>query len=104
MSLAITHFSVGVCSVVGFLYLTQKQQSDFRLLYLFGGGLFAMIPDMSKLVGGSYPIVESSLMNIFFFHNGLDLIDETNSIVIAGLAILCMCVSIVFLTAHTADI
>lgn len=104
MSLAITHFSVGVCSVAVCLYLTQKQQSDLRLLYLFGGGVFAMVPDMSKLVEGSYPVVESSLMNIFFFHNGLDLMDKTNSIVIAGLAIFCMCVSLIFLTAHTADI
>lgn len=99
MSYAITHFSIGViCAAVG-VYVWNKEQSEFILLYLFGGGLFAMMPDSTKLFSGTIPLFQTSLTNIFFFHQFLDtVIDPSDSIIFASVAVFCMLVSVVLLT------
>jgi len=75
MVFAIVHFTVGFVSTLALLWLLPITR--YRLSIAFLGGIWALVPDGSKIFGGSFGAVvetihDGTLANVFFFHGVLD--------------------------------
>ncbi len=96
--LAIAHFAAGVLGALALLiwypnlvhqYIGNLIKND--LFFVLGSGLFAMIPDISKLIPSLKSFHDSILNNIFWFHGILDKYPDTAqaaSVIIASAGIL----------------
>lgn len=71
--LGITHFAFGA---VGGILINQKLKKD-RLVLPVISGLFAMLPDLNKIIENriSEYMSETIINNIFWFHGFLDSIE-----------------------------
>lgn len=84
MSLALTHFLIGaICSMVLLILINFYNENilRYRVEFIFLGGLFALVPDINKVVflfseqyGDivTYSFHETAVSNLFFFHGILD--------------------------------
>jgi len=75
MVFAIVHFTVGFVSILALLWVLPVTR--YRLTGAFLGGVWALVPDASKILEGSQgEVVETvhdgSLADLFFFHGTLD--------------------------------
>ena len=75
MAFAIVHFTVGFVSVLALLWLFPITR--YRLTGAFLGGIWALVPDASKILDGSREaafetVHDGELANVFFFHGILD--------------------------------
>ena len=90
MSLALTHFAVGATlTALATLYLLPSTQYA-RTLTLCGG-IWGMMPDIhwvSPVYAAELKTLHSSVfMNIFWFHETLDVLDPTDSYLVAAAAV-----------------
>ncbi|MGQ3330831.1 hypothetical protein [Halorubrum sp. FL23] len=90
MSLALTHFAVGATlTALATLYLLPSTQYA-RTLTLCGG-IWGMIPDIhwvSPVYAAELKTLHSSVfMNVFWFHETLDVLDPTDSYTVAAAAV-----------------
>lgn len=94
MSLAITHFAVGVTIV---MILSIVWNRDTHPSLILGGGLWAMFPDAHHIL--ATPTLAEAVAhlhgtvwaNLFFFHRLLDVADPQDSIHVASAALAAMC-------------
>jgi hypothetical protein len=99
--LAIAHFAVGVCGALVLLiffpgalhqYIPNLIKND--VFFLFGSGLFAMLPDINHVVNsGSIKFLldkihESPLMNIFWGHYSLDRLETSANTIIFSVIVI----------------
>jgi len=75
MVFAIVHFTVGFVSILALLWLLPVTR--YRLTGAFLGGIWALVPDASKILGGSgqeafEAVHDGALANVFFLHGVLD--------------------------------
>lgn len=75
MVFAIVHFTVGFVTILTLLWLVPV--TSYRLTGAYLGGIWALVPDASKLLDGSRgevfeTIHDGELANVFFFHGLLD--------------------------------
>ena len=90
MSLALTHFAVGATlTALAALYLLPSTQYA-RTLTLCGG-IWGMMPDIhwvSPVYAAELKTLHSSaFMNVFWFHETLDVLDPTDSYLVAAAAV-----------------
>ncbi|MFC1754381.1 hypothetical protein ACFL96_13480 [Thermoproteota archaeon] len=92
--LGIAHFAVGVLVMALLLKLFDfKKELKWDVALILGGGIFAMIPDLSKVFPSWQGFHDSVFANIFFGHQLVDLLPDSVGVAIliiafAGLAIL----------------
>lgn len=87
MSLALTHFAVGATlTALAALYLLPATQYARTLVLL--GGIWGMLPDVhwvTPVYATELKALHSSVfMNIFWFHESLDVLDPTDSYTVAA--------------------
>ena len=75
MVFAIVHFTVGFVSILALLWVLPVTR--YRLTGAFLGGVWALVPDASKILEGSQgeaveTVHDGSLADLFFFHGTLD--------------------------------
>ena len=75
MAFAIVHFTVGFVSILALLWLLPITR--YRLTGAFLGGIWALVPDASKILDGSREeafetVHDGALADLFFFHGTLD--------------------------------
>ncbi|MEA1931267.1 MAG: hypothetical protein U9O06_06940 [Euryarchaeota archaeon] len=75
MAFAIVHFTVGFVSILALLWALPLTR--YRLTGAFLGGIWALVPDASKILEGSQgtaveTIHDGELADLFFFHGTLD--------------------------------
>lgn len=90
MSIALAHFAVGASlATVAVLYFIPELPYERVVILL--SGVWAMIPDVAKLGLGSprqaTVLFDSVWANVFWFHQRLDVIDATDSVRFAAVAV-----------------
>lgn len=89
MSMAIGHFTFGVGATTGVLMITGlhkkiKNTEPIRV----SGGIWAILPDISKLISFLRVLHDSWLADIFWFHRLIDVrIDPPDSVLMSAVLI-----------------
>jgi hypothetical protein len=83
MSLAITHFALGM--LVGLL-IYQIGGKPSPLLYAYVFGVLALGPDLAKIIPHAAVLEENALIaTLFVGHHVLDVVDTTDSILLGAI-------------------
>lgn len=96
MSMAISHFAIGVSFSVIFLYMTGYQDHNLRTVPIFVFGVLAFVPDIHHIFSStelSALLIDfhmSVYANIFFMHQIMDTVDSYDSKVFATVCVLTM--------------
>lgn len=96
MSMAISHFAIGVSFSVILLYVTGYQNHSLRIIPIFIFGVLSFIPDIHHIFTGaelSALLIDfhtSVYANIFFMHQTMDTIDPRDSKMFATVCLLTM--------------
>lgn len=90
MSLAIAHFAIGgTCTALVAFYLLPPTRYARTLVLL--GGVWGMVPDIHWVIPIYAPELKalhtSVFTNVFWFHQTLDVVDPTDSYMLAALAL-----------------
>lgn len=101
MSLAIVHFAVGFGSTTLLWTVLQKDNTDHMLPVLLGGAIWAMMPDLHNVMPFLQEpyyqyLHDSPIAYIFWLHRGFDIADPQDTLTVAALAMMyiCVCVAI----------
>ena len=90
MSLALTHFAVGA-TLTALVTLYLLPPTSYARTLSLCGGIWGMIPDVhwvSPVYAAELKAFHSSVyMNLFWFHETLDVVDPTDSYLVAAIAV-----------------
>jgi hypothetical protein len=95
MSMGIGHFAVGASTslfVLQMLPIKTRQKIPGHWFIVIVSGLWAMLPDISKLSHHFDAFHDSIWANVFFFHQVMDKLDKTDGNWASGVAVLFMAV------------
>lgn len=101
MSLALTHFLVGATIAVWAVTFESDNYDNDETWWMYVGGLFAMLPDVSKFLPILEPLHDNLIASSFFFLHGLlDVVDPTDSIYVAGSMVALFGISVLLTRWH----
>lgn len=85
MSIALAHFAAGsILALLAVSLLPGSEETD-QAFYVYAGGLFGMIPDISKFVPQLQSLHNDTVLSsIFALHGVLDMLDPNDSLIVGA--------------------
>ena len=88
MSIALAHFAAGAILALLLVAPFPGSEETDQAFYMYLGGIFGMLPDLSKFIPQLEPIHNDTVLSsIFALHGVLDMLDPNDSILVGAVMI-----------------